>query len=276
MDRTPSEVARFAELAAQAVAGSRGALRELCLALQGPIYRISLEMLRHPADAEDAAQEILVKVITGLGSFEGRSSLFTWVHRIAVRHLLRMRASRVEKAAVARSAEEVISLLDAGVRAEGAPLEEAELRVLSREVRVGCVNGMLQSLSRIERAAYLLSEVLGLDDETAAEICEVEPAAFRQRLSRARHTMESILFGRCGLVSESSPCRCAHQAAVKKAQGWNKTRFLTFSIPRERTERAVAELSGLGRAAGLFRAELVEPPPDLFKRLTSACPELLG
>jgi RNA polymerase sigma factor (sigma-70 family) len=53
-------------------------------------------MLYHPQDAEDATQEILVKILTRLSSFEGRSSFRTWLYRIAVNHLLNIRRSRVE------------------------------------------------------------------------------------------------------------------------------------------------------------------------------------
>ena len=46
------------------------------------IYNIAARMLYHPQDAEDATQEILVKALTALASFEGRSSFRTWLYRI--------------------------------------------------------------------------------------------------------------------------------------------------------------------------------------------------
>jgi RNA polymerase sigma factor (sigma-70 family) len=57
-------------------------------------------MLYHPQDAEDATQEVLVKVLARLSSFEGRSSLRTWLYRIVVNHLLNVRRSRVEDPAI--------------------------------------------------------------------------------------------------------------------------------------------------------------------------------
>lgn len=75
-------------LVARAVAGDGAALDALCRALEGPVFRLCLRMLGARGDAEDATQEILVKVITHLSEFEGRSAVTTWAHRIAVRHVL--------------------------------------------------------------------------------------------------------------------------------------------------------------------------------------------
>ena len=61
------------------------------------IYNIALRMLCHPDDAQDASQEILVKVITRLSTFEGRSSFRTWLYRIAFNHLLTMKRLRRER-----------------------------------------------------------------------------------------------------------------------------------------------------------------------------------
>lgn len=63
------------ELARSAVDGDRAALSELAVRIQHPLYRLSLRFLGHPQDAQDATQEILIRVITRLGTFEGRSEM---------------------------------------------------------------------------------------------------------------------------------------------------------------------------------------------------------
>src|SRR5215831_17743633 len=88
------------QLAQRAVAGDSKALNALVEALQGPVFRLALRMLMHPADAEDASQEILVKVVTHLGEFQGQAALTTWVHTLAARHLLRFRVRRAERVPV--------------------------------------------------------------------------------------------------------------------------------------------------------------------------------
>src|SRR5439155_16594807 len=87
-------------LVARACSGDREALEDLVRRHQGWIYNIALRMLYHPQDAEDATQEILIKAVTQLSSFEGRSSFRTWLYRIAVNHLLNVRRSRVEDPAI--------------------------------------------------------------------------------------------------------------------------------------------------------------------------------
>src|ERR1041384_3005902 len=85
------------DLAAQvraAAAGDGGAGRAGGGAVQAPVSRLALRMLGHPADAEDAAQEILVIVVTHLGSFRGESAFMTWVWRIAANHLGRVGRGR--------------------------------------------------------------------------------------------------------------------------------------------------------------------------------------
>src|SRR5947199_6095772 len=53
-------------------------------------------MLAHPQDAEDATQEVLIKALTRLSSFEGRSTFRTWLYRIVVNHVLNMKRGRLE------------------------------------------------------------------------------------------------------------------------------------------------------------------------------------
>ena len=84
-------------LVARARSGSRAALEDLVRRHQGWIYNIAIRMLYHPQDAEDATQEILIKAVTRLLSFEGRSSFRTWLYRIVVNHVLNMKRGRLEQ-----------------------------------------------------------------------------------------------------------------------------------------------------------------------------------
>src|SRR5262252_9967437 len=94
-DSAPTDLEDRA-LVACAQEGDREALEALVRRHQAWIYNIAVRMLYHPQDAEDATQEILIKALTQLSSFEGRSSFRTWLYRIVVNHLLNTRRSRVE------------------------------------------------------------------------------------------------------------------------------------------------------------------------------------
>lgn len=83
-------------LVARANTGDRPALEELIGRHQAWVYNIALRMLWEPADAEDATQEVLLKVITRLSTFQGRSRFRTWLYRIACNHVLGMKRGRAE------------------------------------------------------------------------------------------------------------------------------------------------------------------------------------
>src|SRR6266705_5947537 len=88
------------KLVLRARSGDRKALEELVQRHQAWIYKIAIRMLYHPQDAEDATQEILIKVLTRLSSFEGRSSFRTWLYRIVVNHVLNTKRGRLEPEAM--------------------------------------------------------------------------------------------------------------------------------------------------------------------------------
>src|ERR1700737_3387135 len=91
-------------LVIRARSGDRKALEELVQRHQGWIYNIAVRMLYHPQDAEDATQEILLKAVTSLSSFEGRSSFRTWLYRMVVNHVLNMKRGRAEQTIISFSA----------------------------------------------------------------------------------------------------------------------------------------------------------------------------
>ena len=78
--------------------GDVAAFNQIVLAYQTVVYNVALRTLGNPTDAEDATQEILIKVLTHLGSFRQESAFRTWVFRIAANHLLTMRKRRAERA----------------------------------------------------------------------------------------------------------------------------------------------------------------------------------
>lgn len=198
----------LASLATRSVAGDAVALEELCRELQQPTYRLALRMFSNPHDAADATQEALFRIVTNLASFEGRSKFTTWAYTVASRQFLRMRTTTTEKSVV--GATEFGEWIDEHRSSPAAETESSiEFEELCGDVRIACTYGMLLCLSRSVRLAYLLGDVIGLTDTEGAEVCETSPAAFRQRLSRARRTMRSILAGRCGLVDQANPCRCS-------------------------------------------------------------------
>ena len=86
MVRTPDQIDD--ELVHRATGGESEAVSEIVRALEKPVYGVALRMLNDPHDAEDAAQEALIRIVTRLAQFRGESRFATWAYRIAVRRIL--------------------------------------------------------------------------------------------------------------------------------------------------------------------------------------------
>lgn len=188
------------------LSGDRQALETLVLRHQPFIYNVVVKMTMDPQGAEDITQEILLKVITSMSHFEGRSAFRTWLYRIAFNHVLTLQASPQER--MFASFEGFGEFLDAVPDSELTHEEAVVMKDTVEEVKLACMSGMLLCLDREQRLVYLLGEVFGVDHRTAAEVLEVTPDNFRQKLARARRDLSNFMNGRCGLVNKANPCRC--------------------------------------------------------------------
>ncbi len=261
------------DLVMRARAGDRTALEELVKRHQGWIYNIAVRMLYHPQDAEDATQEILVKVLTRLSSFEGRSSLRTWLYRIVVNHVLNMKRGRLEDPAISfrTYGEELDKIPDLELPDPkgGSP----ETNLLVTEAMLACTTGMLLCLDREQRLSYILGAILEVSDAVAAEVLEISPDNFRQRLSRARRDLRNFMNDQCGLVNPANPCRCAKKTRGFIEAGHVDPQNLLFVRERlcevrEAAPKAYETIKTLDdQCADVYRRHPFYKPPDLGQML---------
>jgi RNA polymerase sigma factor (sigma-70 family) len=272
------ETLDFDDLASRAADGDQQALSDLLRGLQNPMYRLALRFLGHPHDAQDATQEILVRIMTHLGSFEGRSKFTTWAYTVATRSLLRTRKRTVESSV--QGPEEFAAFLDAGLAHTDPTLEEAEYRLLCEEIRISCTYGMLLCIPRPQRAAYILSDVMGLTDVEGAEILELTRDTFRQRVSRARRTLRRVIDNRCGLVDPSNPCRCGRQIDASFDAGiLDREHLVLATHPRAEIrawiEPVAKQLDDVVAIGDLYRIDRFAAPATLWDDLRSRYPVLV-
>lgn len=167
------------------------------ISLMGHCYR----MLGSSTDAEDAVQEALLRAWRARSDFDGRSSLRHWLHRIATNVCLDFLASRKRRTrpmidGPEGTVEDVLEqherthwiepVPDAKVIPTGVAADQ--LLVLRESVRLAFV-AALQNLTPRQRAALLLTEVLGWSVAETAECLSTTPAAINSALQRARATM---------------------------------------------------------------------------------------
>lgn len=204
-----------ADLIEQAKRGSREALEKLVLRHQSWIYNIAVRMVFHAQDAEEVTQEVLIKAITRLSTFQGESQFRTWLYRITANHVLNMRRRGGEKVPQTFSsyAEAINETPDLDLPDPKSVLVEVPLLV--EEAKISCTTGMLLCLDRKQRLIFTLGEIFGASDTVGSEILEMSAENFRQSLSRARRDLYRFMHGQCGLVNASNPCRCP-----KKTRGF--------------------------------------------------------
>lgn len=198
--------------------GDRAALEAIVRAAERPVFNLALRMLANRADAEDATQEILIRIVTNLGNLREVGAAGGWAMQIACRHLLGMRRKgRVE--AMRLSFEGFAADLDRGrAPLDQAGLTPAEEKIAIQQVKIGCTLAMLTCLSRSLRMAYILGDVMELSDSEAAEILEISAQTYRQRLSRARKAVVSFVSETCGITRPENVCRCASRVTPALAQ----------------------------------------------------------
>jgi hypothetical protein len=199
----------------------------------------------------------------------------TWAYAVATRHLLRSR----KRLARERSVEVLEGRIRQGLAiTEPASAPEGDARLLEREMRLGCTTAMLACLSLEERLAIVLAEVLGADDELGARLCDVSPATYRKRLSRARQRMRPILEELCSLARVDAPCTCTRQARAKELAGIATSTYTRLPIVDEQSVlHAMDGLGALRKLGAVFAVvPLVDPPEDLWEELRRRLPTVLG
>ena len=191
----------------KAVAGDKQSLETVLCGVQDLVFNLSLRMLGTFPDAEDASQDILLKVMTHLSSFKGESAFSTWVFRIAANHLKNYKKHMFAKFP--------LSFEYYGNDIENADLrdvpdltQDVEQAILAEELKMSCTNVMLQCLDAESRCIFILGTMFKIDSRIAGDILGISPEAYRQRLVRVRRKVADFLSEYCGEYG-SGKCRCA-------------------------------------------------------------------
>ena len=263
---------RLEQLVQEAKDGDRDALEALIQQIQTPIYRMAFRMLGYPEDAEDAAQEILIKVITHLADFRGESAFRSWVYRIASNHLLTTRQRAAERLGIDLELWEQLGRVEAPSHL-GNAFADAEKAVLIEEVRIGCMQGLLLCLDRDHRMAVILGQVFEVTSQEGAFILETSPEAFRKRLSRGRQRIQAFMKRYCGLVNPENGCRCQDQLNRDLSTGWVDPERLRYArnvaSPEAQAQvlQGLSEMNEMARINHLFRHYPALRPATAFSNL---------
>ena len=205
------EINKFISLA---VEGNSEALEKVLSEINDFIFNLSLRMLGTIHDAEDATQEILIKVMLNLFSFKKESAFKTWVYKIAVNYLFDYKKSMFYKYPL--SFEYYADDIKAGY-IDDEDIFEGDKNELSKELKLSCTNVMLQCLDAKSRCVFVIGTMFGVDSKIAGEILDMTPENYRQILHRTRKKMAKFLSEYCGLSGTGS-CNCKKRIGYAVSQ----------------------------------------------------------
>ena len=171
-------------------AGDPVAFASLVRLHEGMVFSLSARLLGDAEEARDVAQEVFLQVYRQLGRFEGRSSLKTWIYRIAVNQCHNRRRFWHRRRRDREEGLEAAPAEAAGAGGGSSPYEEARLGERARRVQAA-----LLQLSFEHRLVLVLREVEGLTCEEVAAALGVPEGTVKSRLSRAREAMRLRLLG---------------------------------------------------------------------------------
>jgi RNA polymerase sigma-70 factor, ECF subfamily len=181
------------ELIERARAGDEDAFAELVAAHADRVYGALRRFGLDASEADEVSQEVFLRAWRGLGRFQGRARLATWLYRIAFneaqRHLARRRPPPVEPDT--EREDPVESLPEASQLGPEARALDHELEAILEEA--------LAQLPDDWRAAVVLRDIEGLSTREAAEVVGLRPAAFKSRLHRGRMRLRDLLEPYLGL-----------------------------------------------------------------------------
>jgi RNA polymerase sigma-70 factor (ECF subfamily) len=171
--------------------GDRSACTDLVERYAGQVYGVALRLTRHPNEAEEVLQETFIAACRGVEDFEARSSLGTWLYRIATNTgLMRMRRKQPDVVSVEDLDDDGFENLEPG---DLSPWRiEPEADVLSEELRQEMAEAV-DALPDTLRAAFVLRDLEGLSTDEAAEVLDISPGAVKVRLHRARLALRGSL-----------------------------------------------------------------------------------
>lgn len=214
------------ELVALAIAGDKKALDRLIRLHEPFIYNVAWKYTNDQEEAKDLAQEALIKIITKLSTFKGKSSFKTWAYRIVVNQFLQTKRRPMEDRW--KDFDDFANQLNAIPSPDLSPEEEEEQMLRTKTARTRCMSGMLMCLTREQRLLYLLGDVFNIDHNIGAEIFGLSKDNYRQKLSRTRREFHAFMNRQCGLVKLDNPCRCSKKAKAMEAAGKMQTNVKLF------------------------------------------------
>jgi RNA polymerase sigma-70 factor (ECF subfamily) len=180
------------DLAQCCAGGDDEAVRHLVSSNNQRLFRAAWSILKNRSEAEDALQSCYSKALSAIGTFEGRSSLTTWLTRIAINEALARRRAqeRRRRHLEAEGVQVLETYREQLAKGSYAPSPEAEA---AREQLRAILERAIGDLPENFRTVFVLHEIEGVSVEDAAEALAIPTGTVKTRLMRARRKLQQAL-----------------------------------------------------------------------------------
>lgn len=176
-----------ADLVRQAREGRSEAFGQLVLRYQDAVYNLCWRVCGHHEDARDLTQAAFLRAYEALERFEGKSSFYTWLFRIAANLAISHRRRR-NPATSARSLDDGLLPAAAGTANDGDPVSRLEQSEMHRLVQAA-----LGELDDEQRLVLVLRDVEGMDYQRIAQVLALPKGTVKSRIHRARMALRDRL-----------------------------------------------------------------------------------
>jgi RNA polymerase sigma-70 factor (ECF subfamily) len=197
------EEATDESLAALAAAGDEHAFETLVGRYESRVYRLAFRLVGSEADAQDVLQDTFLQVYRHLGGFRGTARFGTWLYRIATNAALMHRRSRQRRPT--EPLDTFLPRFDGAGRHCGTPEElQVAVRVeelLDRQLLADRAQSAIDRLPELYRTAFVLRDLEELPTSEVARVLDIDAAAVRQRVHRARLMLRGYLSDLAGVTS---------------------------------------------------------------------------
>jgi RNA polymerase sigma-70 factor, ECF subfamily len=198
LDLTAPASSDEAALVAELKAGREEAFAYLLGVYQNPAFNLIFHMIGDQTEAADVLQNVFLKVLRGIRQFNGKSSLKTWIYRIAVNE-----ASNHRRSWGRRLFHEPFSVDDESLQARVQGVmrgrdRETPYRVYEQAERQARVKRALESLARPYRTVVVLREIEDLSYEEIAQVLGIAEGTVKSRLRRGRELLKRKLAAQMG------------------------------------------------------------------------------
>jgi len=189
------------------------------------LYNLALRLVYSTEDAQDLTQDVWVKILNSLDSFEKKAGFKTWAYRVMMNEFLNQKR-KYTQLTFDDFENTMDNLSDEKLSYE---YEEPHRQLLVHEAKVGCMMGMLLCLDREQRAILVIGEIFEIPSTIGSEIFSISSENFRKKLSRARADLYNFMNNHCGLVNKNNKCKCTQKTQALINEGYVNPSNLLFS-----------------------------------------------